>query len=374
MRQFARQHFVAEEQRPLELTVVVPTLNERDNVEPLLERLAAALPGVEWEAIFVDDASTDGTAELVTKIAQQDRRVRLVRRFGRRGLASAVIEGMLASTTPVVAVIDGDMQHDETILPRLYEAVRDGCDLAVGTRYADGGGIGEWDESRARASRFATRLAAPLLRTPLSDPMSGFFAVRREAVLEALPALSAVGYKILLDLVASSPRPLELREIPYRFRTREAGASKLDSAVALEYVELLLDKLVGRFVPVKLIFFGAIGGIGLIVHLALLGLAHGLFSAAFATAQAIAVLGAMTFNFVLNNELTYRNRRLRGAAWLTGLLSFCLVCGLGAIANVGVGSFVHSSNFQWWVAGLAGAAIGSVWNYVATGWLTWSRR
>jgi len=375
MLQYAQHHFVAADApRPIELTVVVPTLNERDNVEPLLARLEAALAGIEWEVMFVDDASSDGTPELVGEIAQRDRRVRLVRRFGRRGLASAVIDGMLASTSPVLAVVDGDMQHDETILPALYRAVADGCDLAVGTRYAEGGSLGDWDESRAGASRFATRLAAPLLKTPLSDPMSGFFAVRREAVIEALPKLSAVGYKILLDLVASSPRPLAVREIPYTFRLREAGESKLDSAVALEYVELLLDKLVGRFVPVKLIFFGAIGGLGVFVHLALLGLAYFLFTAEFVAAQALAVLGAMTFNFVLNNELTYRNRRLRGGAWLKGLVSFWFVCSLGAIANVGVGSFVHSSHYQWWVAGLAGAAIGSVWNYVASGWLTWSRR
>jgi len=375
MLHYDHQHFVAAEPRPIEVSVIVPTLNERDNVEPLLKRLEATLAGIEWEAIFVDDASTDGTPEALTRIAQGDRRVRLIRRFGRRGLSSAVVEGMLASTAPVLAVIDGDMQHDEAILPALYRAVSaEGCDLAVGTRYSGGGGIGDWDASRVRASQVATSLASRLLRTPLSDPMSGFFAVRREALLEALPSLSAVGYKILLDLVTSSPRPLKLREIPYNFRVREAGASKLDSAVMLEYVELLLDKLVGRFIPVKLIFFGAIGGVGLLVHLALLSIAHNLFSAAFVAAQAIAVLGAMTFNFVLNNELTYRDRRLRGGAWLKGLLSFWLVCSLGAVGNIGVGSFVHHSHYQWWVAGLAGAVIGSIWNYVASSWLTWSRR
>jgi dolichol-phosphate mannosyltransferase len=374
MRQYAYQHFVGVEPRPLELTVVVPTLNERDNVEPLLDRLAVALAGIEWEAIFVDDASTDGTPELVTSIAQHDRRVRLVRRFGRRGLSTAVVEGMLASTTPVVAVVDGDMQHDESVLPQLYRAVADGADLAVGTRYSGGGGIGDWAASRARVSNFATRLAGPLLRTPLSDPMSGFFAIRREAMLKALPSLSAVGYKILLDLVASSPEPLAVREIPYTFRTRTAGESKLDTAVALEYVELLLDKLMGRIVPVKLIFFGAIGALGLLVHLALLALGHNLFSAGFAAAQTIAVLGAMTFNFALNNHLTYRDRRLTGAKWLKGLFTFCLVCSLGAVANVGVGSLVYSSSYQWWVAGIAGAVVGSIWNYAASSWLTWSRR
>lgn len=375
MRQFAHHEFVKVEQRPLELAVVIPTLNERGNIEPILEKLSSALIGIEWEAVFVDDASTDGTPERITEIAAADRRVRLIRRFGRRGLSSAVVEGILASTTPVVAVIDADMQHDERILPDLFRAVADeGYDLAVGTRYCDGGSVGDWSQVRARISGFATRLAAPIMKSPLSDPMSGFFAIKREAMLAAVPALSSVGYKILLDIVASAPSRLAVREIPYSFRLRQAGESKLDSAVALEYVELLLDKLFGRWVPVKLIMFGAIGGFGVLVHLALLGLALNGLAASFAVAQSFAVIGAMTLNFTLNNRLTYRDRRLTGARWLRGLASFYLVCSVGALANVGAGTLLYDSHQQWWIAGLLGALIGSVWNYVATAWLTWTRR
>ena len=352
--------------------MVIPTRNERENLPPLLERIALALADVEWEAIVVDDASTDGTPELVTDLAQADRRVRLVRRFGRRGLSSAVVEGMLASTAPIVAVIDADGQHDEARLPDLLAAVSAGCDLAVGTRYAHGGSVGDWDAGRARVSSLATKLAAPLLKTPLSDPMSGFFAVRREALLAAVPRLSSVGYKILLDLVASSPAPLKVQEVPYRFGVRQAGASKLDSAVALEYAELLLDKLIGRWVPVKLVMFGAIGSLGLLLHLLLLGSLHGALG--FTAAQGAAVLGAMTFNYALNNALTYRDRQRRGAAWWRGLATFALVCSLGAFANIGVGSMVYESVHQWWMGGIAGAVIGSVWNYAASAWLTWSRR
>jgi len=360
---------------PLELSVVVPTLNEVANIEPLLERIGLALAGIEWEAIFVDDGSTDGTPELLTSIAQSDRRVRLVRRIRRRGLSSAVVEGALASTTPIVAVIDADLQHDERILPDLYRAIADGDhELAVGTRYCQGGSTGEWDEDRRKISRFATALAAPIMKTRLSDPMSGFFAVRRDVLLNAAPKLSNVGYKILLDLVASSPRPLRVAEVGYTFSTRQHGASKLDEMVALEYVELLLDKTIGRFVPVKLVQFGAIGTIGVGVHLALLYLTLNLVGTAFATAQATAVIGAMTFNFALNNRFTYRDRQLKGAAWVGGLLSFYLVCSIGAVGNVGIGSLVYEQLHGWWIAGIAGAIVGSVWNYVASGWLTWARR
>jgi dolichol-phosphate mannosyltransferase len=360
---------------PLNLTIVVPVLNERENVAPLIERLELALLGIEWEVVFVDDRSSDGTPEVVEELARADRRVRLIRRYGRRGLSSAVVEGFLSSVAPVVAVIDGDLQHDETILPRLYALVAEGgCDMAVGTRYSHGGSTGDWDGGRKKISEIATRLALPVMKTVVSDPMSGFFAVRRSAVLEAAPYLSSVGYKILLDLLASVPSPLRVAEIPYTFASRTAGESKLDSAVALEYVELLLDKLVGRWIPAKLILFGAIGGFGLLVHLALLGLFLHAAAAPFATAQSLAVLCAMTLNFTLNNRLTYRDRRLTGARWWRGLVSFYLVCGIGAVANVGVGTLLYEGVHQWWIAGLLGALIGSVWNYAATAWLTWTRR
>ncbi len=360
---------------PLQLSVVVPTLNEVDNIKPLLERLSVALAGIEWEAIFVDDGSTDGTPELLTGIAQADRRVRMIRRIGRRGLASAVVEGALASTTPIVAVIDADLQHDEKILPDLYRAIADGRqELAIGTRYAGNGSTGEWAEDRLKISRFATALASPIMKTRLSDPMSGLFAVRRDVLLEAAPRLSTVGYKILLDLVASHPRPLKVAEVGYTFGTRQHGQSKLDEMVALEYVELLLDKALGRFIPVKLVQFGAIGMLGVGVHLALLYLVLSGVGAPFATAQAAAVLGAMTFNFALNNKFTYRDRQLKGWGWVGGLFSFYLVCSLGAVANVGIGSLVYEQLHGWWIAGIAGAIVGSVWNYVASSWLTWTRR
>lgn len=367
-------NLVARDAPPLQLSVVVPTLNEVGNIELLLERLSVSLAGIEWEVIFVDDGSTDGTPELLTSIAQADRRVRMIRRIGRRGLASAVVEGALASTTPVVAVIDADLQHDDKILPDLYRAVEDDRnELAIGTRYAANGSTGDWAEDRLKISRFATALASPIMKTRLSDPMSGLFAVRRDVLLEAAPKLSSVGYKILLDLVASHPRRLKVAEVGYTFGSRQHGESKLDEMVALEYIELLLDKAVGRFVPVKLVQFGAIGMLGVGVHLLLLYLTLAA-GTAFAFAQTAAVLGAMTFNFALNNKFTYRDRQLKGWAWIGGLFSFYVVCSLGAVANVGIGSLVYEQYHGWWIAGIAGAIVGSVWNYVASSWLTWTKR
>jgi len=190
--------------------------------------------------------------------------------------------------------------------------------------------------------------------------------------MAALPRLSSIGFKILVDLIASSPTPVRVAEVPYKFRERVAGESKLDNLVALEYLMLLLDKLVGRVVPARFLMFALVGGLGLVVHLAALWSALRL-DARFAVAQAAAVGLAMTFNYVVNNKLTYRDRQRRGWRFVAGLLSFYAVCLVGAAANVGVGTYVYAADYTWWLAGAAGAAIGAVWNYAASSVLTWRK-
>jgi len=363
---------LAVDTQPLALSVVIPTFNEADNVEPLLQRLAIALAGVSWEAIFVDDDSPDGTADHVRTIARTDSRVRIVHRVGRRGLSSAVVEGMLASAAPVIAVIDGDMQHDETILPRLLGAILAGAEIAVGSRYGAEGSVGDWDATRKRISSAATNLGRVLLGTQLSDPMSGFFAIRREAFMAALPQLSLIGFKILLDIIASLPKRPEIVEIPYHFRPRTAGASKLDTKIIAEYLALLIDKYAGHILPLRLMLFLLVGGIGVLVHMGVLASALAL-DVSFVVAEIAAVVAAMTFNFFLNNVFTYRDRQLHGVAMIRGLISFYAVCGIGALANVGIGIWVNAQDGRWWVAGLAGVVIGAVWNFAASSFVTWRK-
>ncbi len=359
---------------PASLSVVVPTFNERENVSRLFACLCSVLADREWEAIFVDDGSTDGTAEAVIALARTDRRARLITRYGRRGLASAVIEGILSSTAPVVAVIDADMQHDEAVLPHLVAAVEAGqCELAVGSRYVLGGSVGDWAPSRLLFSRLATFLAEVVTRVKLADPMSGFFAVRRDRVVAAAPFLSGMGYKVLLDLVASSPRGLHVAELPYRFRAREAGESKLDALVVLEYLQLLLEKTVGRYVSVRFLMFCAVGALGLLVHLAALGFGLHALHAPFFAAAIVATGAAIASNFFLNNLLTYRDRRLRGFAMVKGLGKFSLVCSFGAVANVGIANML-SGHQSWWLAGMAGALMSSLWNFSVGGAYAWSPR
>jgi dolichol-phosphate mannosyltransferase len=363
----------AQRARGPELSVVIPTLNEEGNIAMLVGKLDAALRGVEWEVIFVDDDSRDGTRAAVIALARGDSRVRLIHRIGRRGLSSACIEGVQASTAPYVAVMDADLQHDETILPEMLRALKGGeVDAAIGSRYIAGGGIGGWDARRAGMSRFATRLGRLILKSPVSDPMSGFFMLRREAFEACVRGLSGVGFKILMDILASSGQPLRVKELPYHFRQRIAGESKLDSMVAWEYVVLVADKTIGRYVPVRFILFALIGVLGLGVHLAVLGTALHVLGVPFPAAQAIATGVAMIGNYTLNNTLTYRDRRLKGWRFVRGLLSFVLICGVGAVANVGLASFLFGNGrSSWWVAGIAGAVMSSVWNYAVSAVFTW---
>ena len=358
-----------------EISIIVPTLNERENIEELARRVGVALAGVAWEIIVVDDDSDDGTAALVNALARNDRRIRCIQRIGRRGLSSACIEGFLSSSAPYLALIDGDLQHDETVLPAMLEILRSGdVDIVVGSRYMDGGSIGDWDDGRARLSRFSTRLAQKTLHVVLSDPMSGFFAVRRDTFHDVVHDLSGVGFKILLDIFSAAERPLRHRELPYEFRARHAGESKIDGMVALDFLTMLLQKKVGRLFPSRLVFFSIVGGAGVFVHLAAFAAAFHGFALAFWTSQTVAALTAMVANFTLNNLITYREQRLSGWAWLRGLALFCLVCGVGAIANVGVASYIFRGGFAWLPSVLAGILVGTVWNYAATAFYVWRPR
>jgi len=357
-----------------ELSVIVPTFNERDNVMEVVNRLDRSLQGSAWEVIFVDDDSPDGTAMRVREVAQRDPRVRCIQRIGRRGLSSACVEGMLSSSSPYLAVMDGDCQHDEALLPHMFELLRaDEADVIVGSRYTNGGGIGQWDASRARMSRFATRLSRAVIKSDLSDPMSGFFALRREAMEVAVRGLSGVGFKILLDLVASSPSTVRVKEVPYEFRSRHAGESKLDSQAMWGYLMLLADKLFGDIIPVRFVAFALVGGVGVLVHFAVLTTLFRAMSLPFTISQAVAAVVAMASNFVLNNTLTFRDMRLKGWRWVKGLVSFVLTCSIGAFANVGVATYLFKQHMLWGLSALAGIVVGAVWNYAMTATYTWSK-
>jgi len=358
-----------------ELSVVVPTFNERDNVTVLYRRLDATLKDIAWEVVFVDDNSPDGTWEVVRGLARQDPRVRCIRRVGRRGLSGACIEGILASSAPYAAVIDADLQHDETQLPRMVGLLQRGeAELVVGSRYIEGGSADSFNKGRAGVSAVATEVAKRVLSVEIADPMSGFFMIRRDRFEQLAPQLSTQGFKILLDIVATAQGKLRTIEVPFTFGSRQHGESKLDSMVALDFLGLVLAKLTHDVVSLRFLLFAMVGSIGLVVHLTALFIALEAFNWPFPEAQACGAVVAMTSNFILNNFLTYRDQRLKGFAILRGLLLFYLVCSVGLFANVGVAFSVYDQEPIWWLAGAAGALMGVVWNYAMSGLFVWRKR
>jgi dolichol-phosphate mannosyltransferase len=358
-----------------ELSVVVPTFNERDNVTVLYRRLDATLKDIAWEVVFVDDNSPDGTWEVVRGLARQDPRVRCIRRVGRRGLSGACIEGILASSAPYAAVIDADLQHDETQLPRMVGLLQRGeAELVVGSRYIEGGSADSFNKGRAGVSALATEVAKRVLSVEIADPMSGFFMIRRDRFEQLAPQLSTQGFKILLDIVATAQGKLRTIEVPFTFGSRQHGESKLDSMVALDFLGLVLAKLTHDVVSLRFLLFAMVGSIGLVVHLTALFIALEAFNWPFPEAQACGAVVAMTSNFILNNFLTYRDQRLKGFAILRGLLLFYLVCSVGLFANVGVAFSVYDQEPIWWLAGAAGALMGVVWNYAMSGLFVWRKR
>jgi dolichol-phosphate mannosyltransferase len=353
-----------------ELAVIVPTFNERDNVIPMINALRRALAGIDFEIIFVDDDSPDGTADLVRSLARTTPRLRIIQRINRRGLSSAAIEGMMASSAPYLAVIDGDMQHDETILPEMLSKLKaEQLDIVIGTRNAAGGSMGGFSAVRVKLSNLGRRISALVSHASVSDPMAGYFVVSRQYLQEVVRSLSGVGFKLLLDLLASSTRPVRFAEVGYTFRSRTAGESKLTAATCFEYIELVLDKLFGDWIPIRYAFFGLVGAIGMLVQLALV--CWVLYRLPFITAQLAGSVAAMVLNYILNNQLTFRARKLRGWAWVSGLLSFTLACSVGLYCNLRIAQDLRHLGVASAAASLAGIFAGSVWNYGVSSMVVW---
>jgi len=359
---------------PLELAVIIPTYNESENISPLIEALKKALAGIEWEAIFVDDNSPDGTAELIRQLSATDRRIRVLERIGRRGLSSACIEGMLATAAPYIAVMDADLQHDEAILPTMLNRIKSGClDIVIASRSMPGGSMGEFARERVWLSKFGTHAARIVCRSEISDAMSGFFLMDRAFFQRVASDLTGTGFKILLDLLSSSSCPVRVAEVPYRFRNRQRGTSKLDVRSEFDYLHLLVAKVAGERIPSRLFLSVLIGSLGLCVHLGSFTLLHFWARFDFVIAQTAATFVAMTFNFLLRNAVAFRDRRLHGWRLASRLLMFYLGCSVGVLINVRLAESLYTVGMPWYLAGISGMVVSSIWNYGVIVAMAWRR-
>ncbi len=355
-----------------ELSVIVPVFNEAPNVGPMVAALEGALAGIDWEVIFVDDNSPDGTAGKVHDLAQRDSRIRLIVRVADRGLAKSAIQGMLSGNGDVLVVMDGDGQHEPEIIRRLMQPLVDGtADVATASRNLQEKQIAtSLSRRRVYLSQFGNLLCRMVLRRRLSDPLTGFFAIDRERFIQLADRLGDPGFKVLMDIL-SADRTLRVQEVPFAFGARSQGESKLDLFVAWQLLMFLVSRLTAGLIPARFVSFAAVGLSGVAVHLVLLMLFLSA-AATFPVAQALAATGAATSNFAFNNLLTFRDQRLRGWAIIPGLLKFLLVSSAGLFANVAIATLTlnHLTDYVI-LAALVGIAMDTVWKYVMSSRLVW---
>jgi dolichol-phosphate mannosyltransferase len=320
-------------------------------------RVGARLGGVtDWEVILVDDAPGD--------VPATDPRVRRIARVGRNGLTQTCLVAMLASGARHVALADAEA-FDPPLLAAMLDQLRNGgADLVVATRRRASGGA-----LRHAVRTILSTVTRWALSTDMGDPASGVFMIRRDALEKLAPSLSPLGHQVLLDLVATARGRLRIAELP----AAEDGARRSELRLAVELLALMLAKLTGDAVSIRFLLFCFVGLSGVAVHLALLDLVL-LLGARFVVAQTAATIGAMIWNFSLNNIITYGDRRLTGWAYVTGLIRFMVICGIGAVSNIGVATFIYAQDSTWWIAGLGGAVMGAVWNYAVSAVFVWRGR
>lgn len=318
-----------------------------------------------WELVLVDDNVSADTLASIRSGAGSDPRVHIIRRVGRNGLMQTCLAAMLANGAPLVAMIEAEAARDVDLIPAMIEALQSGeADVVVAARTRSAGG---WLRGKVRTALGA--MTRGVLSTQASDPASGFFVMRRDALEALTPQLSSLSHHVLLDLIATARGSLRIRELAGA--SERAGRSELK--LAIELAALTLGKFTGDAVSIRFILFCLVGLSGVVVHLALLDIGL-LVSPRFVAAQTAATIGAMIWNFSLNNIITYGDQRLTGWAYVTGLIRFMVICGIGAVSNVGVATFIYAQDSRWWIAGLGGAVMGAVWNYAVSAVFVWRPR
>ena len=359
------------------LSIVIPTFNEKDNIIIILEELKKVLKSISHEIIFVDDNSPDGTSAVVKDCMKKSSKIRLIHRIGRRGLAGAVIEGIFAANADIVAVMDCDLQHDENKLLDMINlfSKNSSLDIVIGSRFTETGEISEKAFSKIRelGSKATTFIIKKVLNITSTDPLSGFFMVKKESFLKSSENLQTQGFKVLADFLATSGKNIQIKEIGYRFKNRIAGESKMSFLTTLELIGLVLSQILKGKVSIRFILFCMVGLSGIFVQLLITGLVMLLINQ-FPTSQTFGIIAAMTSNYFLNNIITFQERKLKSLDLIRGLFSFYLICSLGAFTNIAIATYIFSFSSNWLISSFIGACFGAVWNFTLSSIFTWKSK
>ena len=356
-----------------ELSIIIPTYNEKGNLPHLFKRIDQSLPGINYEIIIVDDNSPDGTADMARKLSSSYL-IKVIVRQGKLGLGTAVVTGFGNASGDYLAVIDADLQHPPELLSELLQQVRNGSELVVASRYSHGGGMEKWSFIRKLNSRgaiFMSHLLLPSSRE-ISDPMSGFFMLKRK-LIEGVD-LKPRGYKILLE-IAVQAQPKNVSEVGFTFQNRTEGQSKFSVKEQYEYLRHLFSLMrrsgeltrVGKFVLV--------GGSGILVNEGLLWLMTAHTGLDYRLANAMSIETSIISNFIFNNYFTFADRRNSGSrVFFISLGRFNLVSLIGAGINLVTTIILHQADgLPILVANLIGIVLAMGWNYLANNWWTWDK-
>jgi len=356
-----------------DLSIVIPTYNEASNIIAIIESINSTLGDVaSYEIIVVDDNSKDKTWELAEQYADKYKNITCFRRITSKGLSSAVIDGFMISRGKFISVIDADLQHDESILPKMLNYCHNGADLAIGSRYCQDGSTGEWGLIRKLISKVATKISQKIGNIYMSDPMSGFFMIRRDVFLNVVDKLNAKGYKILLDIVSQlDASKINMIEVPYTFKKRSRGESKLTPEVVFQLIDFIYLKIVGNYIPIEYVKFVTVGAIGAVVHFTILYLMHIVFDNNYQNALIIAIEFSLIINYFINNLWTFKEKTHTGLKKIIGLVKFNILSGVGGIISYYISISLFDSGVNWIFASTIGAIVASLWNYNLNKILTW---
>ena len=359
------------------VSIVLPTHNEEKNITPIIQEIIERGNRYDIEIIVVDDNSNDNTANLIREFSKKDSKVRLISRIDRFGLSSAIKEGCLNARGDIIAVMDSDGQHEvKSVMEAVELLINNDNDLVVGSRFLGKSSIEGLSKTRKDGSTIANkiaRLSLPKKYKNLTDYLSGCFIFKRYSCIPLIKKIDVNGFKFLYELLSLSRGRLYTLEIPLKFKPRQFGDSKLDIAVVWDFNISIIHSFVRRIIPRRAISFGLVGLSGVFVQLFVLYILIWLTNFSFINVLPFAVVCAACSNFLINNLLTFRNRRLTGASLWIGLIKFLMVSSLPVLANIGLASsfyfYISSNTF---LSQIAGIIVVFIWNYAASSKLVWN--
>ena len=354
------------------ISILIPTYNEALNIKILIDRISHCLKKIDWEIIFVDDNSPDKTSEKIEYFTKTQSNIKVVNRLNERGLAGAVITGLKYCKFQNIIVMDADLQHDPIYIPKLIKRIeKDDATIVIASRYFQSSTIEDFHFMRKIVSKLTIKIFNMFSYKKLTDPMSGFFIIKKDFFINLSKQLSKDGYKILADIILNGPKTITVSEISLGFKKRNAGQSKMNLRVLWDFLLIIAYCVLKNYVPRKYLSYIFVGCLGLLTHLIFLYVFYKLLLINFLLSHILATFIAILINFTLNNVLTFYSKNLIGFRWLIGLVNYNIFCSYGLFISYSITKVLSDLNCYWFLAGIIGTFTASIWNFSISKFLVW---